>query len=131
MAGITFDTSELDAFARELGKAGAVTQKGVRGVISKGALNIKKQQQAEMRRSSYFAAIAGTISYDVREVSAFGGGVVEAEIGPVKGGVGSLANIAYFGTSRGGGNVPDSEDALRAEAPRTEKALFDLMAASI
>ncbi|GAA1742970.1 hypothetical protein GCM10009809_42120 [Isoptericola hypogeus] len=131
MAGVTFDTSELDAFAAELGKAGAFTQKGVRGVISKGALNIKKQQQAEMRRSSYFAMIAPTISYDIREVSAFGGGIVEAEIGPVKGGAGSLANIAYFGTSRGGGTVPDPEDALQAEAPRTAKALLDLMAQAI
>lgn len=131
MAGVIIDTSELDAFAQELGKAGAVTQKGVRAVISKGALNIKKQQQAEMRRSRYFAMVAPTISYDIREVSAFGGGVVEAEIGPVKGGAGSLANIAYFGTSRGGGNVPDPEGALLAEVPRTEKALFDLMVAAI
>lgn len=130
--GITFDTSELDQFAIELGKAGAVTQKGVRAVISKGALNIKKQQQAEMSESTHFGMIARTIGYDIREVSAFGGGVVEAEIGPNKyWRAARLANIAYFGTSRGGGTVPDPEGALQAEAPRTAKALLDLMAEAI
>ena len=30
-------------------------------------------------------------------------GRISAEIGPTKGGAGSLANIAFFGTARGGG----------------------------
>ena len=41
---------------------------------------------------------------------------VSAVIGPEKGAPGSLANVAYFGTSRGGGTVADPEDALQEEA---------------
>ena len=54
---------------------------------------------------------------------------VSAEIGPKKGSPGSLANIAYFGASRGGGGqVPDPEGALLAELPVLEKYLAEILA---
>lgn len=127
MTSFDIDTSELQAFAVHLRDAGRITARQTRGVVSKGALNIKNQLQAEMKRSRHFAVVAPAITYDLREVGAFGGGFVEAEIGPERGAPGSLANVAYFGTGRGGGNtVPDPEGALMAEAPNVESYLADL-----
>jgi hypothetical protein len=59
----------------------------------------------------------------------FGIGIIEAEIGPHSGPgqPGAIANVGYFGTSRGGGTVPDPQGALDAEAPRLESAIGDLL----
>lgn len=121
---IEVDTSELRALAADLGRAPDKVQQGVRPVLAKGALNVKAEMQAAMRGSRHFGQIAPSISYDTK----VDGGGVEAEIGPDKGRAGgALANIAYFGTSRGGGTVPDPQVALTTEAPRFEQALSDLL----
>jgi hypothetical protein len=90
----------------------------LRGVVARSALNTKKLMQADARNSKHFKQLAPTISYDLK-VHEFGGdGVIEAEIGPTPGGSGSLAGIAYYGTSRpGGGTVRNPEDAMLEEAP--------------
>lgn len=100
------------------------TDSEVEAVVGKGASNIKKQLVREMKESRSFGQIAHTISYDVHSVTAFGGGAIEAEIGPESDGPGALANIAYFGTSRGGGTVPDPSGALAVELPKVESALL-------
>lgn len=88
-------------------------------VVERGAVNIKKRMQRDLASSTHFKGVAHAVSYDIRTLSAFGGGVVEAEIGPESGpgSSGNLANVAYFGTSRGGGTVPDPSVALAAEEP--------------
>lgn len=102
----------------------SATDSEVEAVVSRGALNIKKQLQREMRDSRHFKGITPAISYDIKSVGAFGGGAIEAEIGPESDGPGALANIAYFGTSRGGGTVPDPSGALAVELPKVESALL-------
>lgn len=121
---IEVDTSELRALAADLGRAPDKVQQGIRPVLAKGALNIKTEMQMDLASSTHFRGITFSVSYDTK-VDAGG---VEAEIGPDKGRAGgALANIAYFGTSRGGGTVPDPQVALAAEAPRFEQALADLL----
>lgn len=121
---VSFDVSELRAFAVDLQKVPDKVQRGVRPVVSKGALQIKKQLASEMGGSSHFGQIKGSVSYDIK----VGGDGIEAEIGPDKGrGGGALANVAYFGTSRGGGTVPDPSGALAAESSRFEAALSKLL----
>lgn len=125
---VTIDMGELAAFAIALEDSGKATEAEVEAVVEKGALNIKNQLQDEMRGYGRIGgAVAPTISYDISGSSAFGGGAIEAEIGPEKGGAGSLANIAYFGTSKGGGGVPDPQGAVDAEEPKFIKALSDLI----
>ena len=128
MAGMSIDDSELRAFAVDLTRAGAGAAAAVRPVVSKGALNIKNQLVEEMSASRSFGALAPSITYDLDDDG------LGAEIGPTKrsGGAGTSnlgfgANIAYFGTSRGGGTVPDPQGALDAEAPRFEKAALDVI----
>lgn len=128
MAKIEFDTSELNTLAADLTQAPAALEGKIAPVVEKGALNIKNQLVAEMRSSRSFKAVADAISYDIHGGQMFGGGIIEAEIGPVRGSPGSLANIAYFGGANGGGGtVADPQDALDAETPKFEQALGDLL----
>lgn len=117
MAGASFDSSEVRRLAADLSQAGARVTPAVRAVVGKGALNIKNKMVEEMRASTHFKGVARAISYDVKGNASFS----EAEIGPTKGSPGSLANVAYFGTPRGGGTVPDPQLALEAEMPNFER----------
>ena len=129
MTGVNIDASEVRAFAADLGEVGLRVARGVPAAVSKGALNIKNQLQAEARQSRYFR-IAPAISYDITS-SAEG---VEAEIGPDKSRIATakLANIAYFGgVHGGGGTLPDPQLALDAEEPKFLKALEDLIGGAL
>ncbi|MCZ2261583.1 hypothetical protein [Isoptericola sp. QY 916] len=126
MTSIQFDDSEIRAIGADLRKAGERLSQDVRPVMHRCASNIKRQLRAEMGASRHFRGAARSIDYSMRSGMGPGGGQIEAEIGPRKGAPGSLANIAYFGTSRGGGTVPDPDGALQAEVPGFLKALGDI-----
>lgn len=122
--GVDFDTSDLDKFAGDLGNAPIAVASDVRPVIQRGALNMKRQLVEEMSSSEHFKGVASSITYDTAVLS----DGFEALIGPDPGkGGGALENIAYFGSSRGGGTVPDPKGALDAEVPNVEKYLGDLL----
>lgn len=96
-------------------------------VMHRAGSNMKRDLRAEMSASQHFSVITPAITYDVTGGTAFGGGFVEVEVGPVKGSPGSLANIAYFGTSRGGGTVADPAGALEREIDNAERYLTDVI----
>lgn len=115
---MTIDSSDLRRFEFDLRRATASVRMGIPAVVSRGALNIKNQLAEEMRSSRHFKGAAGSISYDLLDAG------TAADIGPDKDRRGgALGNIAYFGTSRGGGTVPDPQGALDAEVPNFETAL--------
>jgi len=119
------DASELDGLARAFRAIPALMVPKLRGVVAKSALNTKKLMQADARRSRHFKQLAPSISYDLKVHSFGGDGVIEAEIGPTPGGSGSLAGIAYYGTSKpGGGTVRNPEDAMLEEAPNFYEYAF-------
>ena len=121
------DVSELRKLATDLSSAPKLVKSEARGVVAKGALNIKNQMRDEVARSRHFR-FAHTISYDLKVT----GDMIEAEIGPETGGAGSLAGFAYFGgVNGGGGTVPDPQGALDAEAPNVEKYLDALVAKAL
>lgn len=125
----TVDNSDFRRYAASLAAAAESVPREARQVVSKGALNIKTDMQSQVRKSTHFSGrgVAESISYDMRE----GAGFTEAEIGPVKGTPGDLLNIAYFGTSLGGGTVEDPGEALKREEPKFAKALADIMAKAV
>lgn len=124
-SGVSIDASEVRALAADMRAVDGRLTRWIRPALDRGAIQIRNQLRDEMRSSTHFKGAAGAISYDWIE----GSGDLEVEIGPSSedGSPGNLANIAYFGTSRGGGTVPDPELALQAEAPKFEKALADLL----
>jgi len=114
---VSADASELDGLAKAFRAIPALMVPKLRGVVARSALNTKNTMRKDAQSSKHFKQLAPTISYDLK-VHEFGGdGVIEAEIGPTPGGSGSLAGIAYYGTSRpGGGTVRNPEDAMLEEA---------------
>jgi len=122
---VSADASELDGLAKAFRDIPALMVPKLRGVVAKSALNTKKLMQADARRSKHFKQLAPAISYDLKVHSFGGDGVIEAEIGPTPGGSGSLAGIAYYGTSKpGGGTVRNPEDAMLEEAPNFYEYAF-------
>ena len=125
------DTSEVRAFVAELGRMPARTRAALPPIVAKGAVNIKKQLQAEMGASRSFGHLASGISYDLED------GGMTAKIGPHKKYTGQKkaprrgANIAYFGTYKGGGTVPDPKEALEAEVPAFRKHILDAVEEAI
>lgn len=126
MSSFSLDASEVRALAADMRPVPEVLAKDVRAVVVKGAMNIKNDQRRAASQSRHFE-FARAITFDIHGGSLFGTAVIEAEIGPVKGKPGSLANIAYFGTSRGGGTVEDPGAALERESVRYNAALEKLM----
>ena len=124
---IDIDASDFDRFACYVAAAVTEIGAGIPKVIGKGALNVKTEWNDAFRGSPSIKGIAGAVTYDTRT----GQGWAEAEIGPRRGAPGSLANIAHFGSSRGGGTVADPQTFLDAEEPRLTTALEDLIAQAL
>lgn len=123
MASVSIDASELRTLAADMTGVDGRLARHIRPVLSKAALNIKQDSAKAFQSSGNagFRYVGSTVSYDIEQSSS----EVSAEIGPSKP-AGALANVAIFGTSRGGGTVPDLTVALAAEAPNLEKYLGDL-----
>lgn len=100
------DVSQLMALSADFAsaeEADAAVKVGVRN-----ALDSAKQRARDAYKSfpnKGIAKVGETFSYDT-ETS---GGVTRAEFGPTKP-KGALANIAIWGTSRGGGGLPHPAD---------------------
>lgn len=128
MSKVELDTSELRALAADMRAVPEHLGRHVAPVVKHGAQNIKDDMVSAMRGSSHFKSLARSISYDTHQTSFAGDGVYEAEIGPDHERGGALANIAYFGASRGGGGrVEDPQVALDRELPKFEQAMGDLL----
>lgn len=122
------EASGFDEVAEALTSIPARMAPKVRGIVSKGALNIKQQLQAEARTSRSFRPVARSIGFDLVEGSFGGDSAVEASIGPEKSrdGAGGLLG-AYYGWSKGGGgSLPDPMAALMEEAPNFLESMFQL-----
>ena len=129
--GISLDMSEVRSAIADMSMIDERLNSHAVQVIDRGAVNIKNQLRAEMGASRHFKGAVRGITYDLKSGGFGTGGEIYAEIGPEKGKPGSLANIAYFGTSRGGGTVPDPIWALHEEIPRFAKALADVAANAV
>lgn len=112
-------SDDLRRLAVDIASAGKDVERKVKPVLLKGAFNIQRQLRAEMGQSRHFGQVSRAISFDVDGLA--------VEVGPTKGSPGSLANIAYFGTSRGGGTVPDPEGALLEEYPKFERFIREIL----
>ena len=121
-----FDTSDMRRFAADLSKAPERAFPRAQAATFKAAMKIKGALVADAQASTHFKGIARSIDFDMLADSH----MVGAEIGPRSepGEAGNLANIAYFGNSRGaGGTVRDPQAALDEEAPKYEAALADIL----
>lgn len=98
MSGL-FDASQLTAFGDALLAKGVARRALISASVKKGAQNVKNSIRDDLKGSGNKALRSIPITYTVSETP----GRITAEIGPTKGGAGSLANIAFFGAAKGGG----------------------------
>lgn len=127
MPEISIDAHEVRELAADFTRIPGELSRHAIPVLSKGALNIKNQMREEMSASASFGFLARSITYDLHTE----GTEYSAEVGPVKTQGAKTkrhvgANIAYFGSYKGGGTVADPREALEAEAPKFTEALADL-----
>lgn len=115
---------DLRAFAADIGRIAVEAAVEVDKVLEVGANRVKANLNEAYAASKHFKGVQGSVTYD--QVSA--GEQIGYEIGPDKSiKRGRHANIAHFGTPRGGGTVP-LEPALEQEAPQVVSYLDALMA---
>jgi hypothetical protein len=115
------DVSQVNALAQKLAASPLKKHALVAAAVKKGAQNIKEAIADDLKESSNRAIREIPIHYDMKS----DGVLIEADIGPESGGAGDLANIAFFGTSRGGGThefYGHGEDELDATAEYVKKA---------
>jgi hypothetical protein len=115
--------AELRQFAISIGRVVDGAYGDVDAVISKGALNMKNEMIADVSKSPHFKGMAGSITYEHENTR----NLIRRVVGPDKSRRGgSLGNIYYFGTSRGGG-TGDIEKPLNSEEPRVLSAMNALV----
>lgn len=119
MTTIKVDAEEARQLAVDMRRVGAKMGPQVQAVVAKAAVNIKADLTAQLKASKHFKGFA-KVSYDLF-AAGFG-----AEIGPTKDGAGAGANLAYFGTSRGGGTVEEPAESLKRETTQFERWLASI-----
>lgn len=124
---LLFGTDEVAAVADILAQAPDVALTAVRGVVAKGALNIKQDAQRRVTGLRHAPAYPRSISYDTHETA----GSVWAEIGPDKSRrQGALGNLIEYGSKKNAPR-PHMRPAADAERPRFEAALEALAVKAI
>lgn len=104
-----FDASELSAFGRRVAAAHAKASIAVAKAVKKGAQNVKEAIQADVAESGHRGIRKVRIGYEIES----SGTTIRADISPRDGGASDLANIAFFGTAKGGGTHQFYEHAER------------------
>lgn len=112
------DTSEVKAFAAKLQAAPERKRRRVSMIVKKAAQNVKTDTRADLTSSGNAAFRHIPISYEMHDR----GSVVEADVAPDDGGAGNLANLAFFGTAKGGG-THDFYQHARTEFPNLVREL--------
>lgn len=113
---------EVQQLVKTFDEALTATMPAVRGVVQKGALNIKNGARERISGHPHAPAYPSAIGYD----SKVGPTSAEAEIGPDKQKrQGALGNILEHGTLNNA-PIPHMRPAADEELPRFERALEDL-----
>jgi hypothetical protein len=124
MPDVQVDVSQLRQLADDLRKHSRETPSKLVPVVSKGALNIKRDWAERWSGMPAIRHLPRAITYDVTVRTRD----VEAEIGPDKNRTqGPLAHLIEFG-SVNNGPIPGGGPALRAEEPRFVSAVEKIAA---
>ena len=121
---VSVGSADLTSLIAALAKAPDEATDAARGVLQKGALNVKRALNQQAANSPHFRGMAGSVTYDmeIRRHS------ITAEIGPDKDRRGgALGNLFFFGGANGGGGTGDLDAPLREEEPKMVKFLDEAM----
>lgn len=99
MADTMIDAAELTEFGRRIAMAQTRAATKVAKAVKKGAQNVKDSIQRDVSESSNAAIRRISVGYEMGTT----GTTIYADVSPREGGASELANIAFFGTAKGGG----------------------------
>lgn len=99
MTGMIVDASELSALGRRMAASQTVAHKLIGATVKKAAQNVKTAIEEDLASSSNGGFRQIGVNYETGGI----GNTEYADIGAFDGGASNLANIAFFGTARGGG----------------------------
>lgn len=108
MPAISFDASELTELGRRMARANAISHAELAKTVKKAAQNVKEAITYDVMTSSDLPMTYIGIGYE----TGANGNVEYADVSPREGGASNLANIAFFGTARGGGTHEFYEHAI-------------------
>lgn len=120
------DASELTELGRRMALAQTVVRPQLAATVKKAAQNVKTAIESDVGASSNAGLRQVRIGY---ETGSTGTGEY-ADVSPREGGASSLANIAFFGTARGGGThrfYEHAEDELPTLADYVADAAGDAL----
>ena len=95
---IRIDAGEVSALAARIERAIVRTNAAVAPIVKKGAQNIKNDVRKDLATSRFPGIASIPIRYEIRSTLH----VVQADVAPLRK-TGGLANVAFFGTYKGGG----------------------------
>lgn len=123
---IVFSTAGLDNYAALLQAAPDRLGNLAVAAVKKTLVEAKRAQQLDFLGSSNrgFRAIARNVHFTEPAVS---GQTIRSRLGVRKGGAGSLANIAVYGTWKGGGTRMHPFYHLSQEMPKARNLFADAM----
>lgn len=130
MSALTIDASELTALGRRMALAQTVVRPKLAATVKKAAQNVKTAIESDVGASSNAGLRQVRIGYETGST----GTVEYADVSPREGGSSNLANIAFFGTARGGGThrfYEHAEDELPTLADYVGDAAGDALDALI
>ena len=99
MSALTIDASELSELGRRMALAQTVVKPQLAATVKKAAQNVKTAIESDVGASSNAGLRQVRIGYETGST----GTAEYADVSPREGGSSNLANIAFFGTARGGG----------------------------
>lgn len=95
---IRIDAGEVSALASRIERAIVRTNAAVAPIVRKGAQNIKNDVRKDLATSGNHGIASIPIGYEITSTVR----TVRADVAPLYK-AGGLANVAFFGTSKGGG----------------------------
>lgn len=120
--GMSIDVSELLALADRQALVPAEMAAGARGIVQRGALNIKRDWRRAWSGHAHAPALPYAVTYDTELTQ----GGAAAEIGPDKDKPqGALGNLFEYGSAKNA-PIPGGRPAADAEQPRFEAAAEEL-----
>jgi hypothetical protein len=119
--GVHFDTSQVDRLAVDLTGAPKRIQFKARGVMKRGALEIKRKMMDELGGHRYAPSVPSSLEFEQRDAHGLAYEIGELDsAGPQWG----IAAILVYGTSNNA-PVADHTLPLRTETPEIAKHLGD------
>lgn len=102
---ITFDFSEVNQLAAQLGSVPANAGRYIRSAVEVSARHVKDSWRDDVKGQLGTPGFPASIDYEVQTAYLFGQSVIQAEIGPNKarGGQAPLGNLIEYGGARSGG----------------------------